>query len=171
MPLWKMKYFERSEVGSQGFTMLELLVVVFILAILANTAISATIATLKSIDKNTARVQIVQDIRRAQATAVTEGCRGIFAITIGGSSYTYGCDYLPYDTNPIPAADTVIFTSDLPGNITVAASGLIIFNSRGQVVDADYSLVTRTVTLTSHAGGTNDFATGTLRATGFFSYD
>lgn len=157
----------RSSCGSAGFTILELIVVIMMLSILAHGAVSGTMATLKSADKNSARVQVVQDLRRAQATSVTEGCRGIFEVINSGSQYTYGCDYLPYDTDPIPSADSITFTGTLPNGITMTTDSLIIFNSRGQVVNTNYSLVTRTVTLTTVG---QDFATGTLRATGFFSY-
>ena len=165
-----MKIFFRGE--ERGFTVMELMISVVILAILARSAVSMTTSTLDSADKSTSEVQVVQHLRRAQATAVTEGCRGIFSISNDARSYSFGCDYLPYSTATPPVADTAFFQYYLPQGITISTSGLIILNSRGQSEDESYVLTTRTVSLTSTQGlNTAVFATGTLRATGFFSYD
>ena len=166
-------HISRGRTSSEsGFTAMELMVSVVILAILGKAAVSMTVSTLDSADKSTAEVQVVQHLRRAQATSVTEGCRGIFSVAANGQSYSFGCDYLPYSTATTPVADSTFFNYYLPSGITISESDLIIFNSRGQCVDTSYALTTRTVSLTSSQGlNPYVFASGTLRATGFFSYD
>lgn len=172
-PIVDSDLLRRGMIGPEaGFTVIEMLIAIVILAILGKTAISMTVSTLDSADKSSAEVQVVQHLRRAQATAVTEGCRGIFATGNSGQSYSFGCDYLPYSTATPPVPDSTFFNYYLPTGITISTSALIIFNSRGQCVDSSNVLTTRTVTLTSSQSVTPyDFATGTLRATGFFSYN
>ena len=153
---------------SRGFTVFELMVTICILGLLARYAVEMTFQTLSSGNKNTARILLVQELRRAQAMAVTEGCRGIWSLGNSGNTYSFGCDYIPYDTNTTPAADVAKFAGSFPAGMTMSVSSQLIYNTRGQLVDASNALVTRTVTLS--AGGSS-FASGTIRATGFFSYN
>ncbi|MCB0360287.1 MAG: hypothetical protein KDD44_11650 [Bdellovibrionales bacterium] len=111
------------------------------------------------------RAGLLQDLKRAQAETITIGCRGIFTISAGGNSYSFGCDYLPYDTNYPPQSDVTSFQRTLPSGVSVTANAEVIFNSRGQSVDANDILSNVTISLSD---GSGMFATGTLLGTGLF---
>lgn len=119
-----------------------------------------------------AKSYFVQDLKRAQAEAITQGCRGIIKIAANMRSYYFGCDYLSYDVDPNPSPDMQRFKRNLPPQITLSSDAPIIFNSRGQAVDIDYIISNLTVTFTETNGqGVNQFATGTLLGTGVFSFN
>ncbi|HMO02077.1 MAG TPA: hypothetical protein PKD37_00805 [Oligoflexia bacterium] len=125
-----------------------------------------------SINRSNTQLLLLQDLRKAQAHTVTEGCRGIVRIASNQRSYSFGCDYIPYSAANPPLPDSVVFLRYLPSSITIASSGPIIFNSRGQTVDVNNNLTNTTITLLldSGSGSPSLFATGILRATGFFSF-
>ncbi|MCB0338138.1 MAG: hypothetical protein KDD53_00975 [Bdellovibrionales bacterium] len=115
---------------------------------------------------------LVQDLKRAQAETITQGCRGIFKIANDGESYSFGCDYLSYDVTDPPSADVVSFVRNLPEDITVESDIPIIFNSQGRAVDIDGILTNVSVTFEeSSSGSPESFASGVLLGTGVFSYD
>lgn len=154
----------------RGFSFPDLLVSISIMAILATQAIPQFSGFASSFDRFNARSYLIQDLKRAQAEAITQGCREIFTIATDGKSYSYGCDYLPYDTNSIPQADSISFTRHLPGNMTISADALIIFNSQGHAVDASGSMSNVNITLYDDSGPSiTAVATGTLLGTGVFS--
>lgn len=143
----------------------------FITALLAAYAIPQYSRMSDSFDRFNARAHLLEDIKRAQAFSLAEGCRGILTIAGDGNSYDFGCDYLAYDAADPPSADSIQFTRNLGDDITLASSTSVIFNSRGQTVDKDDIIQNVTFTLTSSAkGSTGTFATGTLLGTGVFQY-
>lgn len=155
--------------NQRGFSIVELVVSMVVLSILVDSALTEFKQLYDSINKRNAEVLVLQDLRYAQASTVEKGCRGIFTIASNGKSYTYGCDYVPYSSTV--TADTNIYTRNLPSGITVSSDALIIFNSRGQVIDSSEALQTRYVTLKVLIGSTpTQFNVGTLRPTGFFTY-
>jgi prepilin-type N-terminal cleavage/methylation domain-containing protein len=155
-----------------GFSVLELLVVMSLSAVLTLFALPQYTKLAAAFDRMNARAELVKDLKRAQAESITEGCRGIIVIAADKKSYTFGCDYLDYDTASAPRSDVITFKRYLPSHITVASSGPIIFNSRGQTVDTSYIMSNTTITLTDTTKGTGGvYATGTLLGTGVFRFN
>ncbi|MDC0357210.1 type II secretion system GspH family protein [Oligoflexia bacterium] len=151
-----------------GFTLLEMIVAITIFLFFISMAVPR-LATLNStFNRVNARAWLLQDLKRAQANTVTEGCRGIFTIEPGAKSYWYGCDYLAYDVTANPEGDAMSFRRVLPDKITVTASDVVVFNSRGQTVDifGIVSSVTFSLSESSEA-----FAVGSLNGTGVFAYN
>lgn len=158
--------------SSHGYTMMELLVTLSIVAILGLAALPAFTPLSDSFNRLTARSVILQDIKRAQAQALTEGCRGIMTIDGNGESYSYGCDYLPYDVSDPPAPDLVTFVRNLPARTEISSSSDLIFNSRGLAVDQDDVISNTTITLYDTSSGSPvQFSQGTLLGTGLFAFD
>lgn len=154
-----------------GFTALELLITMLIFSILCFSAIPQLSKLYQVYDKRNAEMQILQDLRTAQATTVEQGCRGIFVVAADNNSYSFGCDYVPFSSSSPPPFDTQLYTRKMPSNTKISTDAEIIFNSRGQVVDEQNFLTTRSVVLSSlESSGYTTFNTGTLTATGFFSY-
>lgn len=151
----------------RGFTILELLVVMTLFAILAFIGLPSLSELSDSMNRANARSYLHQDLKRAQAETITQGCRGIVKIAPDGASYYFGCDYLDYDTAASPTPDKLIFTRYLPNRITVSSSGPVILNSRGQTVDINDIMTSLTLTLYESS---QQFAQGTLTGTGVYSY-
>ncbi|MCB0320138.1 MAG: GspH/FimT family pseudopilin, partial [Bdellovibrionales bacterium] len=160
-----------SSPSSHGFTVIELLVAVTLVALVGGMAIPYASELYEIFDKRNAEMSLLQDLRLAQAQAVEQGCQGIFAVDADSKGYSYGCDYVPFSDASPPVPDEQMFLRDLPNKVKLSASDIVIFNSRGQVVDEQGFLTTRTLTLavTSNDGDIT-FNTGTLTGTGFFSY-
>ena len=154
--------------SENGFTVLEMLVAFAITLIVVSTALPRVQALLAVMNRSNAEVQIMQHIRWLQAKSVEEGCHGIFQISSDNKSYSLGCDYVTYSTSATPAADTVFESYYLPNEITITSDASIIFNTRGQIIDYEGNLNTRTISM-YHRGTL--FQTGTIRATGFFELD
>lgn len=162
-------FFFKSDSGFSLFEMLVAMVIFLIVGFASSPYISGL---MESFTKRNAEMQVLEDLRLAQSTAVEQGCRGIFAVASDNLSYSFGCDYTPHSTSSPPVPDSIAFTRPVPPRITVAASGLIIFNSRGLSVDETGSLVARTVTLTINRHGLDTiFNSGTLRPMGHFSFE
>jgi prepilin-type N-terminal cleavage/methylation domain-containing protein len=157
---------------SCGFTLFEVLAAMLILAITSFIAIPQFLSLNTSVTRMDVRLQVMQDLRRAQAEAITQGCRGIVTIAPDNKSYTFGCDYLSYDTTIPPVADSQSFIRYLPNLFQISADDTIIFNSRGQSVDPFDVLENRTITLSDSSTGTlRSFATGNISGIGMFDYD
>jgi prepilin-type N-terminal cleavage/methylation domain-containing protein len=157
--------------AQEGFTLIELVVVLTVLTVISSIAVSKFRPIESSFQRMNARSLLIQDLKRAQAEAITWGCRGIFAIADDSSGYSFGCDFLEYDTSTAPAADRVFFTRKMPTGISITASQPVIFNSRGQSVDLDGVMVNVDVDLQDYENDASTiFASGTLLGTGVFSY-
>lgn len=157
--------------NQSGFTGLELILVLAIIAIVAAIAIPQQKEMFDSFNRFNARAHLLEDIKIAQAYSVSQGCRGVFTVDSDGRGYSFGCDYLGYDTNDPATPDDVYFTREVPGDVTVTADNQIIFNSRGQTVDSDFIISNVTLDLKSQIDGTQTtFATGILLGTGIFKY-
>lgn len=152
-----------------GFTLAEMLVVISLLGLLTMSAAPKFTELSASFDRMNAKSYIIQDLKRAQAESITEGCRGIFAVDADSNGYSFGCDYLSYDTAVPPSADTISFRRQLPSTVRVTVTAPIIFNSRGHAVDPDDILNNVTINL-NNVDGVN-FAAGTLLGTGVFTYE
>lgn len=155
-----------------GFTLLQLIVVLVLSSIVAGLGTPELVKMKEAFSRFNARASLLEDIKRAQAQTITEGCRGVFAIAADGRSYSFGCDYLNYDPNPLPQPDAVSFGRTLPTRVYLSASTPIIFDSRGQAVDTSGIVNNSTVSLSEGPSGSGIiFATGTLLGTGVFNYD
>lgn len=98
---------------------------------------------------------------------VSDGGRGIVVIAADGQSYSFGYDYLPYDTSAPIEPDAVLWTEALPASYKLSADSQIIFNSQGRVIDKDGVLNSVGLSFVKNTGGTDTtYATATLTATG-----
>ncbi|MCO6430875.1 MAG: type II secretion system protein [Deltaproteobacteria bacterium] len=157
---------------SSAFTMFEFLVVLVVTSIVAYLAIPMFGQINSSMERVNVRKFLLLDLRRAQAESVTHGCRGIFTISSDNRSYSFGCDYLAYDTNVPPSADVITFSRTLPSHTYVTSDRTIIFNSKGQLVDELGFIDSRSITLSDDSDGPmRVFATGSVLGTGLFEYD
>lgn len=156
---------------SRGFTLVELVTCLVIFSIMAFAAVPEVLAFYRSFDKRNAEMQVMQDLRLSQARTVEQGCNGIFKFDEDEKGYSFGCDYVPYsETNP-PTWDSIIFSRDLPSKVKASSDDLIIYNSRGQVVNDQSFLSSRSITFEIQTGSTYEvFNTGTLSATGSFVF-
>lgn len=154
--------------SERGITLLDLLATLILSAVISSFGIPQLANLTKTFDRFNARSNLLQDLKRAQAETIMEGCRGIVSIAADGKSYSFGCDYLSYDTDPVPSPDDVRISRILPANVTITASGNIIFDSRGQSVDENYVLQNVTISLNGSEGA---FASGTILGTGVFTYE
>jgi Tfp pilus assembly protein FimT len=152
----------------KGFTVAELLVVLAFTAIMAATALPRMSDFREVMHRNNAEFQVIQHLRWLQAKAVEQGCRGVLKVSDNKRVYSMGCDYIPFDDSPEPDFDTLFSSHPLPGEVRISSDDIIVFNTRGQVIDSSGNLQTRTVTLSY---GAIPYKSGTLRPTGFFDYD
>lgn len=83
--------------GCSGYTLLELCVTLLVLTSLSAAALPKIAEIDSSFNRLNSRSYLIQDLKRAQAEAITSGCRGIAVISPDGKSYRFGCDYLAYD--------------------------------------------------------------------------
>jgi len=161
--------------AEKGFSILELIVAITVFAIVGSAAVGSFKDLSPSYLRSQASSQIVEDLRLAQATAVLEGCRIIFRIDSGANGYSIGCDYEAYDTtNPIES-DVEFDSKTLPRNISISYDSTIpvIFNSRGQIIDEDGLLDTRTITASydNGSGTSDDFFSARILATGVLDFN
>ncbi|HQH25915.1 MAG TPA: type II secretion system protein [Oligoflexia bacterium] len=132
--------------SERGFTLIEMLLLFVVLAIMGMLAVLEFRPAEASFQRMNARSFLIQDLKRAQAEAITWGCRGIFMIAADSNGYSFGCDFLAYDESETPAADRVFFSREMPMGIIISASQPVIFNSRGQAVDLS-GVMTNTILL------------------------
>lgn len=152
----------------RGYSAMELVLVMLVMAIVGVVAYPKFAEVSQPLQRLNVRSTLLQDLKRVQAETITIGCRGIFTISDDGSGYTFGCDYLPYDTNDPPQSDEVTLNRTLPNGVVIVSDAQIIFNSRGEAVDADGIFTNVNVTLSDSLG---QFASGTLLGTGLFEFD
>lgn len=156
---------------AKGLTLLEVLVTLALTSVVGVTTILSLPAIKAPFDRLNARAQLVQDLKRAQAEAVTVGCRGIFRVAANGQSYSFGCDLLPYDTTNPPKEDVISFSRPLPHLLTMSVSGPIIFNSRGNVVDAWGDMTNIDINLNQSVSGMpTSYVSATLLGTGALEF-
>lgn len=152
--------------GSRGFTLIEMVVSIAILAVVSSFAVMSNSGLQRSFQRSNARQEFAFALRRAQVEATKEGTRVVFDAPAGASTYRFGFDYIPYNS---PAAmDTTVATLALPSSITINFSSTLILDSRGYITDSDGLLVQRTVTLLQDGA---QFASATIYPTGVVVYE
>lgn len=149
-----------------GFTILEMMVSIAILAIMSAIAVVSHQGMDRSFQRSNARQEFEFALRRAQVEATGEGTRVVFNAPAGGTFYRFGFDYLPY--NSPPAMDGTVATINLPDTITIVFDAPLILDSRGYLIDADGLLVERTVRLLQDGV---QFAQATVFPTGVVNYE
>lgn len=140
---------------------MELLVTIVIGSIVALSAMPAYHELRSSIDRNAAVNQFEADLMRARTSARAEGARMILTIN-EGFGYTFGIDRLPFN-DPV-SSDEKHFTTTIPLSVELETDGIIIFDSRGRLIDEDGALTQRTTSL-SQTGEV--FSEHTIYASGF----
>ncbi|MFN8392338.1 MAG: prepilin-type N-terminal cleavage/methylation domain-containing protein [Bdellovibrionota bacterium] len=148
-----------------GFTLFEMLMVLVILAIITQSALVGLPELKRSMERNAARQQVEFDLQRARNEALAAGSRAIFTVSATGTSYTVGIDEYPFSSTGVP--DSTLFSKELPTNITLSTSALVIFNSGGYVVDTAGNVASSTVSLSDDEG---DILTATLYPIGSLEY-
>ena len=108
--------------SSSGFSLMELLVTLLILAIIGIQAQPSLAALKASFDRNNAKNSFEYDLRRARSEALSKGVLIIITVSSDKKSYTVGSDALSYDTTN-GNHDALLYTSELPPNITLDFSG------------------------------------------------
>jgi len=155
-----------------GFSILEIMLTFTLISITAAWATPRYSDLSQTFSRMNVRSNLIQDLKRAQAESLTKGCRGIFEIDPNGESYSFGCDFLTYDTSNPPAADSISFTRTFPEGVTIVADSEVIFNSRGQSVDMFGVISNVGISLYRVSGsGSQAFVTGTLLGTGLYAIE
>lgn len=178
-----------GRLGSQGFTVIELLSALVIAAILIGAAMPSFLSMIRGSRLNAATRQVVSEIRAVQSLAVTRG--GVFGFHWGGdplvgmatsvyrieSNQTGNCpDWpLPADTmatNPDVIRDWRDLSIEYPG-VTITAVqdnggnplGGVMFNSQGASVNTCPPAVSFPLTVTI-ADGSGNTRTVEIRSAG-----
>lgn len=160
------QFSDRLATAEQGFSLIELVVVMVIMGILAATALADTDDLMASFRRSNGVNQVEFDLRRARADAIANGSRVIVGLGTGGETYTYGLDTLPFSDPAV--ADTQEHNRDLPKNVSVTTTVDLIFDSRGYLIDVDGVLQTATLSI-RYSGA--EFCAGTVRSTGNLEID
>jgi type IV fimbrial biogenesis protein FimT len=146
-----MKAFPKAK--SAGFTLVEVMIVVAVLAVLAGMALPSFIQMLRNSEISTAAESVTNGLQRARAEAVARNAKMQFVLG-AGTSWT-----VDYVTKPVPTDPPIDSRASIDSkNVTLATvpstSTIITFNQLGQVVtpNADASLPFTQITFNAPAG-------------------
>ena len=160
----------KSKTGIQGVTLVELLIAVALFSVLCGIALIQSQDFIFALSKFDAKSQIVSDFRLAQSQARMKNCRTVMSIATDGTSYQFGCDFTPYNTDSPTVADSILFSRSMPNKIFISSSTQVIFNPRGEPIDV-YGISTNpviTISAEDSEGEISSFATGTVYHTGLY---
>lgn len=144
-----------------GFTSVELMVVVAMVSILTFTGAQQYLSTLGAFTRMTAISKFQSDVQRARTESIAQGGRGIMIPALTGAGYQMGIDYWPFGSSV--AIEKQLFTTDFGNEVGFEASGPIIFNSRGFLVDDAGAPTTITMSFTFRGG---QYCAGELYSSG-----
>lgn len=109
-----------------GFTIIEVLVVIFIISVLVGVAAPSFMGSLRNADINASLSQVVSDLRKSQATSMAKGTRHGIRFTPGSSTYETIISSVPVEvieTRELPARMTVLDTTFTDEIIAFKRSG------------------------------------------------
>ena len=151
---------------SNGFTLLELLLVLIIISVTVAFASPALARLLESYARLSVQQRFESDLKHAASLAASSATRVIFSVAASGDSYSYGADYLPYNTPPQPDSET--FRTTLPASFSLSPRRTLLFDSRGFLVDSQGDPAGCSFTLSQ-----NNLAavTATIYPTGIVAFD
>lgn len=161
-----MNTLSHIKASEKGVSMMEIVATVCLIGILLKVAIPSFSAITQAQNKRAGRESFETFLKRAQATAIKNGARVVLTSRNGGTFYTFGVDYTPYNSPVNP--DSTTLRLNLPKNITVTTSARIVFDSRGKLIDSA-GLPTSSLITMGSTGST--FTTGTLYSTGALIYN
>ncbi|MCB0320180.1 MAG: prepilin-type N-terminal cleavage/methylation domain-containing protein [Bdellovibrionales bacterium] len=148
-----------------GYTLVELVAVIFIAGLLMAIAVPSYSELKDSFERSNFINQVEGDIRRARSSAQANGIRNIITLDATGSSYSLGSDSLPVSETATP--DIVYLTRSYSTKNTLNFSTTPIFDSRGFVIDSNGELSTITVLLSRNG---EIFCSGTIYPIGVFLF-
>jgi MSHA pilin protein MshC len=147
----------RASIAVRGYTIIELVVVITILAVLAAIAGPRFFDTSRFNQRGYAD-EVASAIRYAQKVAVGSGCS--VQLTINTSGYSAmqqaavdnRCDTASTSwTTPVRRIDGELLAGSPPSDANVNTSATMVFNNRGVVVSGASNLLVGTYTLTLDA--------------------
>lgn len=151
-----------------GFTMIELVVTLSLLSIMMGLGYPSLAELRRSFVRNSAKQQLDFDIHRAKSEAVKVGARTVMTVSGGGSVYSLGYDYPPYNSPAAADSGQSIFVRNLPRSFSISLSQALIFDSRGYVVDGNGILSNVNTTLSDNGTA---FLGATVFPTGYIQYN
>lgn len=170
-----MVFKKRYLTNQSGFTLAELLIVIFIMGLLTSLTLVSYRSSEKRYALNQATQQLVSNLRKAQSMAMSGvGIRGQYCgygikVDFGSSpsSYIFYADKsgdCQISNNKYDASDDIIETINLPNQIIIQASSLadLFFKSPDPTTYIDQvsiSGVSRTITLEVEGGSLNKIIT------------
>lgn len=131
---------------SAGFTLLELLVVIFLMGVLGRLGMVSLSSILETYQRNYVINQIQSDIAKLRGQALATGCPQTLEIEQQGERYSGRAIESCFSGN-FGEEDLALFTQLLPPHVRVETTSPIQVNPRGFVVDAVGQPAEVTVTL------------------------
>lgn len=109
-----------------GFTIIEVLVVIFIISVLIGVSAPSFIGVIRNAEINTSLTQVLSDLRKSQATSMAKGTRHGIRFTPGSGNYEmilYSESVEVIETRELPAKITVLDTTFTNEIVTFKRSG------------------------------------------------
>lgn len=162
----------RRQARSRGFTLIELVIVLIVLAILSSTVILRTSATTAR-GVTTNADQLRQDIAHMQMLAMTWGVPLRLTVAADGASYTVTCRSIgtsctSLSTPPTDPATGARFKTTLTDGVVVSpANATLNFDSMGRPVNGAVLISANPAASLSVTGGGQSMTVSVYPITGF----
>ncbi|KJS04369.1 MAG: hypothetical protein VR73_14585 [Gammaproteobacteria bacterium BRH_c0] len=130
--------------GHKGFTLIELMITVALIAILAMAAVPFTASWLHATQVQTAGANLEQAFAKAKALALRNpagvtGSDSAASVKLSGSTVIV-CAGAPGDAGCVVGGGAVAWQGDVTGGVTIQLAGAaltsIVFDNSGQAIDA-----------------------------------